>query len=157
MADRGLELRAFRESDEPALDAIVREPEVRRWWPAPDYVRERGWTIEVAGEPSGWLEYDEEPYRRCPSVAFDIFLTARLHGGGYGRRALRLGVEHFRSRGHHRFTVDPNAANARAIRSYEAVGFARVGVMHAYERDPAGGWNDALLMELVELGERPGP
>jgi len=156
LVDGDLSLRAFRDGDGPLLEAIMREPEVSRWWPAPDYVSERGFTIELAGEPVGWLEYHEEAYRWYPSVAFDIFLTSRLHGRGYGRRALRLGVGHFRERGHHRFTVDPNAGNERAIRSYEALGFQRVGVMRAYERNPQGGWNDGLLMELILLGEGDG-
>ncbi len=149
MRDAELELRPFRPEDEEALLAMVAEPEVRRWWPVPDYVRERGWVIEVDGVVSGWLEHHEEAYPWYPSVAFDIFLTSRLHGRGYGRRALRLAIGHFAARGHHRFTVDPNARNERAIRSYAALGFERVGVMHAYERNPLGGWNDALLMELI--------
>jgi aminoglycoside 6'-N-acetyltransferase len=149
LSDGDLLLRPYRPADEQALQTIVREPEVSRWWPDPTFVRERGWTIEIAGEPAGWLEYHEESYAWYPSVAFDIFLGAGVHGRVYGRRALRLALAHFVARGHHRFTVDPNAANERAIRSYEAVGFERVGVMRAYERDPAGGWNDGLLMELI--------
>jgi aminoglycoside 6'-N-acetyltransferase len=76
---------------------------------------------------------------------------------------LRLAIEHFVAKGHHRFTLDPNVSNERAIRAYEGLGFERVGVMRAYERDPEGGWNDALLMELIvpEAIERdalpPGP
>jgi aminoglycoside 6'-N-acetyltransferase len=52
-------------------------------------------------------------------------------------------------RGHHRLTIDPAAANERAIRCYEAVGFVRVGVMHQYERADDGSWRDGLLMELL--------
>jgi len=68
---------------------------------------------------------------------------------GEGRRALKLAVEHFAAKGHHRFTIDPNVENERAIRAYRAAGFEPVGVMRAYERNPEGGWNDALLMELI--------
>jgi aminoglycoside 6'-N-acetyltransferase len=47
-------------------------------------------------------------------------------------------------------TIDPAAANTVAIRSYEKVGFRRVGVMRSYERDAGGdGWHDGLLMELL--------
>jgi aminoglycoside 6'-N-acetyltransferase len=141
--------RELRAGDEQRLIEMFEEPEVKRWWPVPDYGRESGWVIELAGEPVGWLEYHEEAYHWYPSVAFDIVLRSRLHGRGYGRRALSLAIEHFVAKGHHRFTLDPNIANERAIRSYRAVGFERVGVMRAYERDPAGGWNDALLMELI--------
>lgn len=147
--DGDLRLREFGEDDEAPLLAVLAEPEVMRWWPVPDFVRERGWVIELGGTTVGWLEYHEESYRWYPSVAFDIFLSSRLHGRGLGRRALQLGVDHFVAKGHHRFTLDPNAGNERAIRSYRAVGFEPVGVMRAYERNPHGGWNDALLMELI--------
>ncbi len=145
-------LRPFEAGEEEAVLAMLREPEVARWWPAADFERDTGWVVEVEGEPSGWLEYHEEDYAWFPSVAFDIALTTRLHGRGYGRRALRLAIEHFVAKGHHRFTLDPNLENERAIRAYEALGFERVGVMRAYERNPAGGWNDALLLELI-VGE----
>jgi aminoglycoside 6'-N-acetyltransferase len=58
-----------------------------------------------------------------------IALTTALHGYGYGRRALRLAIEQFVAKGHHRFTIDPDVANERAIRSYAAVGFKPVGVL----------------------------
>ncbi len=149
LSDGDLTLRPFRADDEQALLAILAEPEVKRWWPAPDYVAEQGWVIEHEGAAVGWLEYHEESYRWYPSVSFDIFLTSRVHGRGLGRRALRLGVDHFVAKGHHRFTLDPNAGNERAIRSYRALGFEPVGVMRAYERRPEGGWDDGLLMELI--------
>jgi|SRR5690242_2767121 aminoglycoside 6'-N-acetyltransferase len=152
LTDGELALRAFEPKDEPAVLAMLGEPEVERWWPIPDFERDTGWVIEVGGEPSGWLEYHEEEYPWYPSVAFDIALTTPLHGRGYGPRALRLAIDHFVAKGHHRFTLDPNVANERAIRAYEGLGFERVGVMRAYERNRAGGWNDALLLELI-VGE----
>jgi aminoglycoside 6'-N-acetyltransferase len=53
------------------------------------------------------------------------------------------------ARGHHRLTIDPAAANARAIRCYAGVGFRPVGVMRQYERGEDGTWHDGLLMELL--------
>ena len=60
-------------------------------------------------------------------------------------------------RGHHRVTIDPAVANARAIHVYERVGFRRVGVMRKYERSSADGtWHDNLLMDLLaEDAARP--
>jgi aminoglycoside 6'-N-acetyltransferase len=147
--DGDLALRPFRAADEEGLLAMLREPEVAKWWPDPQFERDSGWVLFVDGELSGWLEHHEEDYAWFPSVAFDIALRTELHGRGYGRRALRLAIEHFVAKGHHRFTLDPNVANERAIRAYEGLGFERVGVMRAYERNPGGGWNDALLMELI--------
>jgi aminoglycoside 6'-N-acetyltransferase len=149
MRDEELRLRPFQPADAAVLDAIAAEPEVRRWWVDGDYQSESGWMLEVDGTPAGWLEFHEESYEWFPSVAFDIFLASALHGLRYGRRALRLGIEHFAALGHHRFTVDPNTANERAIRCYRSLGFETVGVMRDYERSPDGGWNDALLMELI--------
>ena len=65
---------------------------------------------------------------------FDIVLATALHGRGYGSEALRVAIRHFIGRGHHRFTIDPAADNARAIRTYAGLGFKPVGVLRAYER-----------------------
>jgi aminoglycoside 6'-N-acetyltransferase len=160
MRDHDLHMRPFVSDDEAELESLFAQPEVKRWWPVADYERESGWVIEIDGAVAGWLEHHEESYEWFPSVAFDIALDSRLHGEGYGRRALSLAIAHFRSRGHHRFTVDPNVENERAIRCYAAVGFESVGVLRAYERNPGGGWNDALLMDLIVedgRGEYTGP
>ena len=69
---------------------------------------------------------------------------------GVGSEAMRALIRYLvEERGHHRLTVDPAAANARAIHVYERLGFRRVGTMHAYERTTDGTWRDALLMELI--------
>jgi aminoglycoside 6'-N-acetyltransferase len=151
MRDGDLELRRFRPEDAESLAALFAEPEVKRWWPDSDYDRDQGWVVEVDGELAGWVQYEEEPYEWYPSVALDITLTTALHGQGYGRRALRLAIENFVAKGHHRFTIDPAVENERAIRSYAAVGFQPVGVLRSYGRNPEGGWHDGLLMDLIVL------
>jgi aminoglycoside 6'-N-acetyltransferase len=156
MRDGDMVLRELRPGDEQLVSAIIEEPDVKRWWGDGDWEREHGFVIEVDGQVAGWLQYEEESYEWYPSVAFDISLTTELHGRGYGRRALRLAVDHFVSKGHHRFTIDPNASNERAIRAYRGAGFEPVGVLRAYERSVDGGWNDALLMDLIVLPERDG-
>lgn len=153
LSEGDLELRPFRATDAEPLQALLAEPEVRRWWPDGDYDGEGGWVVEVGGKFAGWVEYVEETYEYYPSVALDIALRTVLHGRGYGRRALRLAIGYFVARGHHRFTIDPNFDNERAIRSYEAIGFEPVGVLRSYERNPTGGWDDALLMDLIVGGE----
>lgn len=151
MRDGELSLRGYQPADAEGLRALFVEPEVKRWWPDEDYDRENGWVVEVDGGLAGWVQYEEEPYEWYPSVALDIALRAAMHGRGYGRRALRLAIEHFVERGHHRFTIDPNVDNERAIRSYAAVGFKPVGILRAHERRPEGGWGDSLLMDLIVL------
>jgi aminoglycoside 6'-N-acetyltransferase len=149
MRDGDLELRDFQPADAEKIEGMMSEPEVARWWPDGAYQRDHGWVVEVGGEFAGWIEYHEESDHWYPSVALDIALTTKLHGRGYGRRVLKLAIEHFVAKGHHRFTIDPDVENERAIRSYAAVGFEPVGVLRAYERNPEGGWNDGLLMDLI--------
>ena len=152
----GMLLRAPEEWDAAALLTLLTEPEVARWWGHHDLddVREliqrgEGWVILVDGAFAGWLEYAEEKDPDYRHVGLDIALLSALHGKGHGRAALRMGIDHFAARGHHRVTIDPRADNGRAIRSYTAVGFRPVGVMRSYERDDAGVWHDALLMDLL--------
>jgi aminoglycoside 6'-N-acetyltransferase len=149
-------LRPAREHDADALLEILREPQVAAWWGRYDVARVRreleevsSYAIEVDGAVAGWLHVDEEPEPDYPSVAFDVLVSDRLRGRGYGREALRMAIDHFAGRGHHRFTIDPSVENERAIRAYEAVGFERVGVLRRYERGPDGRWRDGLLMELI--------
>jgi aminoglycoside 6'-N-acetyltransferase len=144
------------EADAAAVAAILAEPEAARWWGEEDVagVREHmlsqpSFVVEIDGSVAGWLHVHEETDPQYPSVAFDIVLASRLHGRGYGREVLRVAIGWFASRGHHRFTIDPAAANEAAIRCYTAVGFKPVGVLRAYERAPDGTWRDGLLMDLL--------
>ncbi|MEA2220451.1 MAG: aminoglycoside 6-N-acetyltransferase [Solirubrobacteraceae bacterium] len=146
-------LRRARDDDRAALGAILREPEVARWWGPFDpetAFDELGssFVVVVDGAVAGWLLFEEEDWWQYPHVSFDIALTTALHGRGYGREALRVAIRHFVGRGHHRFTIDPAADNARAIRTYASVGFKPVGVLRAYERRE-GAWHDGLLMDLL--------
>jgi aminoglycoside 6'-N-acetyltransferase len=105
--------------------------------------------IVIDGEVRGYLSAEEETDPEYRHVAIDLTLAEECRGQGYGPEALRLVVRHFIAAGHHRFTIDPAADNARAIRAYEKVGFRPVGIMRRYERAPDGTWRDGLLMDLV--------
>jgi aminoglycoside 6'-N-acetyltransferase len=164
LAGDRLLLRPLRAGDEEALLRIHSQPEVRRWWGDPD--EGFPWSddpdgtrfvVELGREPIGVIQFYEETTPRYRHAAVDLFLDAAHHGAGLGAEALTLVVAHLRERGHHRITIDPALANVAAIRCYEKVGFARVGVMRRYERDVDGpGWHDALLMELL-VGEQTEP
>ncbi len=53
-------------------------------------------------------------------------------------------------RGHHRLVIDPDAANTKAIRCYEAVGFRRVGILRSYWWDHVEErWSDGVLLDLL--------
>jgi len=151
-------LRPVREADLEPLAEIIREPSVARWWgeaEEPDRLRENllmdgdAWAIDADGELAGWLGFTEETEAQYRHVGLDISLSERFQGHGLGPDALRTAIRWFASeRGHHRFTIDPNAGNEPAIRAYSAVGFKPVGTMRRAELID-GEWTDGLLMDLL--------
>jgi RimJ/RimL family protein N-acetyltransferase len=152
-----LTIRPLAAADARELKRIHRTEEVRRWWSDPDDEfpwddpDSTRWTVEVDGEIAGLIQFQEEYEPRYRHASVDMFLDPARHGRGLGTEVLRRTVDHLvQERGHHRITIDPAADNAAAIRCYEKVGFQRVGVMRAYERDALGdAWHDGLLMEFV--------
>ena len=97
-----------------------------------------------------WRSSWENPDPEFRYANIDLFLDPRFHGRGLGRDAVRaLARWLVDERGHHRLTIDPDLANERAIRAYEAAGFRRVGVLRRYWRGPDGEWRDGLLLDLL--------
>ena len=152
---RLVDLRPVADDDAPLLLQILDEPDVARWWRRSEWERvdERDavtFAIALDGAVVGCIQYDEETDPDYFSAAVDIFVSSTVHGRGVGSDALRTLVAWLIDvRGHHRLTVDPATANARAIHVYEKLGFRPVGVLRLYERVAGGSWRDALLMELL--------
>jgi aminoglycoside 6'-N-acetyltransferase len=154
-------LRPVREDDLAPLLAMLAEPEVARWFGSWDASRVRRdllapqddetvLAIEVGGAVAGMLLVGEETTPDYRHAGFDIALAGAHQGRGLGPEAMRLAIDHLiEAHGHHRFTIDPSAANERAIRTYSALGFKPVGIMRRYERAPDGTWRDGLLMDLL--------
>jgi aminoglycoside 6'-N-acetyltransferase len=152
-------LRPLQEDDLDALVAIVEGDGVREWWGA-DESREAtreglrndgcAFVIEAGGRLAGWLGVVEELTPNYRSAGIDIVLAPAYQGRGLGPEALRLAARWLiGERGHHRLTIDPAAANERAIGAYASVGFRRVGILREYERGADGRWHDGLLMDLL--------
>ena len=151
-------LRALRDEDLDAIVEIVTGPTVREWWGTVDDLdklrEDLRWgfpfVIEVDGELAGWVdvwEQEEPDYRHA---GIDIALAPAFQDRGIGPEAVRQAVRWaITERGHHRVTIDPAAANARAIRAYEKVGFRPVGILRRNERGADGDWHDTLLMDLL--------
>jgi aminoglycoside 6'-N-acetyltransferase len=147
--------------DVQPLRAILTEPAVAYWWGEPDSADEIAadllgdmssvlLVIEIAGQVVGGIQFHEENTPMYRHAGIDIFLTGRQHDRGMGTEAVRLLAKFLcEQRGHHRLTIDPAAANQRAIRCYEKVGFRPVGLMRRYERGPDGQLHDGLLMDLL--------
>ena len=152
-------LRAIEPGDRACLCSILAEPSVARWWGSrsPDEAvddlfepYQTSWAITVDGVLVGSIQVAEEEEPDYRHAGIDLFLDTAHQGQGLGPEAIRLVARYlFETRGHHRLTIDPAAANERAIRAYERVGFRPVGVMRAYERGRDGTWHDGLLMDLL--------
>ncbi|MDX6496160.1 MAG: hypothetical protein QOE17_2146 [Gaiellales bacterium] len=157
---RRLVLRTMERADAAAVRVIAAEPEVARWWgdvseqELIEKAAGAGGVVALVAEVDdrvvGLVQFAEEPDPMYRHATVDLFLSAAYHGGGLGREAVGLVVRHLiDDLGHHRITIDPAAANERAIRCYAAEGFRTVGVMRRYERGPDGSYHDGVLMELV--------
>jgi aminoglycoside 6'-N-acetyltransferase len=152
-----LELRPLEASHAAELRRILETPDVARWWDPPedefplaDDPDSTRFTILVDGAVAGMIQYGEEEDPKYRHASVDLFVDPAVRGRGVGPEAIRRVVAMLFERGHHRITIDPAVSNEAAIRAYEKVGFTRVGVMRAYERDAGGeGFHDGLLMELV--------
>lgn len=160
-----LRLSPIDEPDVALLTAILREPQVARWWPGYDEARVRDelttgedggeyvtvFAVREAGRLLGVVQACEVLKPDYRHAGIDLALGQAGQGRGLGREAIAAVVRWlFTERGHHRLVIDPAADNGRAIRCYEAVGFRRVGVMRQYERGADGRFHDGLLMELLK-------
>ena len=154
-------LRPPRADDADRLNAILAEPSVAAWWPEFDVQRvrddliaerdgEEGLVIEHDGTVVGYIQFAEELDPEFRHASIDLFLATAAQGRGLGPDAIRAVAIHLiDDRGHHRLTIDPAAANARAIAAYAKLGFRPVGIMRAYQRMPDGRWVDGLLMDVL--------
>lgn len=154
-------LRPVAHGDAPALGSILADPTVAPWWGRNDNDRllrdvieppgeVATYVIEAEGTVVGFIQYSEENEPGYRHAGIDIALGSSWQGRGLGPDAIRTLAQHlFHDRGHHRLTIDPAAANERAIRAYKRVGFRPVGVMRDYEQGDDGSWHDGLLMDLL--------
>lgn len=154
-------LRPLRADDRPALVEVLSDPTVAAWWDSrgaevsaaellADDPEVTVFAVEVDGELAGSIQYAEELEPDYRHAGIDVFMSARFQDRGIGTDAVRTLARYlFEVRGHHRLTIDPAAANARAIHVYEKVGFRPVGVMRRYERGHDGTFHDGLLMDML--------
>jgi RimJ/RimL family protein N-acetyltransferase len=157
LAGERMTLRAPAAADAAPLLGILAEPEVSRWWVGygPDRIREEilesgnALVMDIEGQCAGAIFLYPEDDPEYLHVVIHLFLGAQWYGKRYGAEALAIVITHLASKGHHRFTLDPNVNNAPAIRSYERLGFRRVGVLREYQLRPDGTHEDGLLMDLV--------
>src|SRR5882757_4689534 len=155
-------LRPGRPGEAEVLHRIRAEPSVTCWWGEPEPLAEIAemlaaaptgevmLVVEVDHGVAGAIQYAEEHDPNYRHAGIDIFLSGDMQGQGIGSEAVWLLARFLiEERKHHRLTIDPAAANTRAIRCYERVGFRRVGILRQYERGPDGTFHDGLLLDLL--------
>jgi aminoglycoside 6'-N-acetyltransferase len=150
-------LRPLADEDVPRLVELGTDPEVARWWAGIDeaHIQEKvldGLTFAIVadGELAGMIQYHEEEDPEYRHAGMDLFLGTPFQDRGLGTDTVRTMARYLvDERGHHRLTIDPAAANERAIRCYEKIGFRRIGVMREYWLDPEGVWRDGMLLDLL--------
>jgi aminoglycoside 6'-N-acetyltransferase len=130
-------------ADLPIIAAWLAEPHLAAWWGDVDAeiaeiaahigsVSVAPFIIELDGTPIGYLQSydphreDGHPYQDQPLGTLGVDLSIgppeRL-GQGHGSASLRQFVDELFERGVRRVVIDPDPANARAIRAYEKAGF----------------------------------
>lgn len=154
-------------SDEPLLRGWLAGPHVRVWWGDPEEEIALIRSGEETGESEGYIAlldarpvaylqvwtpsaHDEEEWQTAAppsSRGIDMFVgPADCLGRGIGPRVLRAFAQRLFAGGVPRLVIDPDAANARAVRAYEKAGFRRFAL--------AGRMQDTILMELAADGRR---
>lgn len=153
-------IREMTSMDVERVAELHEAPEVARWWPPRDAEYLSGkldrddlscWVVELDGEIVGFVQAYEEKNPEVRHAGMDLFLAPPFQGRGLGREVVRTVARHlFEGRGHHRVVIDPAAANTRAVRCYEAVGFKTVGILRSYWWDHVEErWVDGLLLDLL--------
>lgn len=151
-------LRALDPDDVDRLTEVLGEKDVRRWWGLYDEERVRAeffgrdvgmFVIESQGRAVGAIEFVEATDEDYRHAALDLFLSSKL-ADDVGVDAVRVVARHLLiDCGHHRLVAAPGSRNERVIGFFRAIGFHDVGVLHDYERQPDGTWQDCLLLELL--------
>lgn len=156
-----MRLRPGGRADIEAVHRVRCDPTVVRWWNAADLAettesvlnKEENtyfFVIDTDVGIAGGIQFYEEPDAQFHHAAIDIFLGSEFQGRGLGREAMDLLVDYLvLGRGHHRITIDPAAANERAVRCYASVGFEIVGNLREYQLMDDGTRLDGTLMEWI--------
>jgi aminoglycoside 6'-N-acetyltransferase len=135
--------RAVTAQDLPLLRRWLAEPHLKEWWGDPvealaeieqamDDVATEPLIVELDGRPIGYAQSydphleDGHPYQDQPfgTLGIDISIgEPDLVDKGHGSEIVRRFAELLFSEGAPRIIIDPDPANARAIRAYEKAGF----------------------------------
>ena len=142
-AEPRYDFRAVTSKDLPMLARWLKEPHLAEWWGDPavslseiedamEDIATEPLIVEVDGEPIAYLQsYDphleeDHPYQDQPTGTLGIDISIGRPdrvGKGLGSAIIRQFAEMLFEEGCPRIIIDPDPANARAIRAYEKAGF----------------------------------
>lgn len=154
MADQPITFAPVREADFGLLAGWLQQPHWRDWWGDPavelgyiaDMVAGRDtskpFIFSLAGKPVGYIQYwyighhqtpewtaDNPWLAELPSTAIGVDLSIgepQNLGKGIGSAALRSFSNWLVGNGHESLVIDPDPANARAVRAYTKAGYEPV-------------------------------
>jgi RimJ/RimL family protein N-acetyltransferase len=111
------------------------------------------WVLDRQGEVVGYLGVQES----TPGVlSLGMALVPEARGKGGGRALLDAALEHARSSGAHKISLEVWTDNARAIALYAAAGFEVEGLRRDHYRRRDGTLRSTLLMAWrVPADDRP--
>jgi ribosomal-protein-alanine N-acetyltransferase len=109
--------------------------------------------IEAAGEVAG---YGIMSCGAGEAHILNVCVRHDLRSGGVGRRLMLFLLDRARELRMQDVFLEVRPSNAVAIRLYEALGFARVGLRKGYYQAP-GGREDALVYKMILSAEPATP
>ncbi|MDY0341924.1 MAG: GNAT family protein [Coriobacteriia bacterium] len=153
-------LRPLVDDDLDVLSGLASGRGCQPWWTDPSVTGLRdslleatdtwSWTVVVDTQTAGVVSAYSVGWPPGSALGLAIMLGDAWQDRGLGPETLSVLIAHLiGTRGVRRFVVDPAAANLRAIRAYESLGFKRIGVARQSEPAPDGSWRDCLLMDLL--------
>lgn len=162
-------LRPVTEADLPMLKDWIVRPHWAQWWDDPEgeiaHIRDmvegrdttRPFIFEIDGRSVGYAQYWFIADQRIPQHLIDYPWLAMLPDDtvgvdisigdeadlskGIGSTVVRMVAQQLWDEGHREIIIDPDPANARAIRAYEKAGFRTI-------EDLRGKSGDAHLMKF---------
>lgn len=166
MTDRLVSFAKLRDTDLPRLRAWLSAAHVQEWWgDAESEMHEieshlanrkvEMFVFSLDAQPTGYIQcYDPRDWPghgfdgEAPGTrGIDLFIgEPDMIGRGVGTAVIRAFCDRLFARGAPAVVIDPDPANARAIRTYEKAGFRAFGRFS----DPESG--ELLLMRCVRRG-----
>lgn len=164
-----LDFRAMTAEDLPLVRRWLDMPHMLEWWGEPEselsHIKDmiegrdttRPFIFSLGGEPIGYIQYwfighhqndtwlaDNPWLAELPPETIGVDLSIgepENVSRGFGSQVLRAFVESLVREGHRTIIIDPDPANARAVRAYEKAGFRVIPEL-------LGRSGDSLLMKF---------